>query len=436
MSDPRGGRARRAAWRAVVMTLGAVVGCAEPAPPVAPRAVASSAPSAPKPEVEAPADPPDEPTWTEHAVEGFGGRFRVSLSLTGTPTLREPAPPGGAAGSSERASLTLPIGEARPIDCHLRAARLSAVELAQSTAKLVTSQKVETKQVSVDAAGGRLVLRYTQRLSDRETGAGLGTMRVAMAIGEGETLLCSHLGGERGDAFDRTTERLFRQATGLSTATPAYVDIVRVLDPADPELDEHRLRVRTQLPAGKTFETALSLHAQARGGELLVTETTTVLELDASGEVQLATITTVDSASRRIETGLVRLGPNRYGAGIQVDGHEQRSPIVTSAPLRTELSMAPAIRRALDRAGTRGRAELAWSELGGIGRGREVSVIQSRTLRRDARTQEIVITTGDEVLRGCEVDARGALVRCAVERAGAPSPVVRERLHVGPAAMP
>jgi hypothetical protein len=279
------------------------------------------------------------------------------------------------------------------------------------------------------------VLRYAQRVTDEANRKTVGTMRVAMAVGEGETLLCTHLGGDDGVSFDRVTRGFFESAAGLATALPEYLDILRVREAgASGAKDiEHRLRVRAPLPGGKVFETALALDAAIRSGKLLVTETTTVLELDPSGEVQLASITTIDSAANRVEVGVIRLGPNRYGAGVTVAGREQTSPIVTSSPLTTELSMAPAIRSSLDRAGAGGRAKLVWSELGGLGRGREVSVIQSRELERDARTKELRVGSRDEVLRDCELDTRGVLGKCRVERAGeATSAAVRERLYATP----
>lgn len=427
-----------------------LTGCAGPAAAPHPRAAAPAlepsaevkraaegrAGASPQPEHAAAPDPSstDAAAWPEHTLHAFAGRFSARVPAERAPKLTESAAPVGARGDSERASLVVPVGEARAVDCHLRAARLSPVELSQSVAKLVEAYEVETLQASVEQLGPRLVLRYTQRVTDASKGERVGTMRVAMAVGEGESLLCTQLGGEHGGAFERVSDALFRSATGLATAAPAYLDILRVRDTSASTLEpiEHRLRVRSELPAGKTFETALALNATMNGGKLLVTETTTVLELDATGEVQLASITTIDSAANRVEVGLIRLGPKRYGAGVKVAGREQMSPIVTSSPLTTELSMAPAIRSALDRAGAGGRAKLAWSELGGLGRGREVSVIESRELERDARTKELLVRSRDEVLRDCELDARGVLVRCRVERAGAPSSVVRERLYPSP----
>ncbi len=371
--------------------------------------------------------------WREHELVGFGGRLRTKVFASSAPSIEKER--GADAEGSARATLKIPIGHARPIDCHLRAARLSAVEAVAGVAKLVEKHRTTAIQVSVSHVDERLVLRYALEVDDSNGGARVGTIRFAMAIGESDTALCTHLGGDDGTAFETSTRLLFGGLGGIAEKPAEYVDVVRVHGSTQggPQLDvEHRLRARTPASGGPAEELGVSLTASIEKGELLVTETVSGLRLDATNEVTEATIATRDSRGSAVDVGVVRRAPKSYVMRVLVGGRDQMAPVQTSSPLTTELSMAPAIRSALDRAGAGGRAKLAWSELGGLGRGREVSVIESRELERDARTKELLVRSRDEVLRDCELDARGVLVRCRVERAGAPSSVVRERLYPSP----
>jgi hypothetical protein len=359
--------------------------------------------------------------WREHEVVGFGGRLRAKVFASAKPVLeREPAPD---AEGSERASLTIPIGEGRPIDCDLRSARLSAVELVTSITKLVAKHRTTATQASVSHVDQRLVLRYALEVDDTNDGARVGTIRVAMAIGESDTAFCSHLGGDHGATFEAATAAVFRGLGDLSAQPAGHVDVVWVHSSTpggSPRDVEHRLRARSPAVGGPAEELGVSLTASIDKGELLVSETVFGARLDAASEVTEATIATLDSRGNAVDVGVVRRTPKLGGAGgasndyvlrVVVGANDQMSPARTNTPLTTELSMAPKI-AALRRARRAGKAELLWTELAPVGLDREVSVVQTRRLVAVQGGVDLFVDGSDPTRWSCTADDLGAPLLC------------------------
>lgn len=439
---------RRRCWSLGLACLAAACGGGTPAPVEAPSAAGASSSAAPEAALPrgssasvGAADPAPAATasaaaaapasdWREHELVAFGGRLRAKVFASG-PASVEREREADAEGSA-RATLKVPIGEIRAIDCHLRAARLSAVEAVAGVAKLVAEQRATAIQASVSYVGERLVLRYALEVDEPNGGARVGTIRVAMAIGESDTALCSHLGGDDGTAFEASTASLFRGLGGIAEKPADYVDIVWVhgsTQTGSPLDVEHRLRARTPASGGPAEELGVSLTASIDEGELLVTETVSGLRIDATNEVTEATIATRDSRGSSVDVGVVRRAPKSYVMRVLVGGRDQMAPVSTSSPLTTELSLTPKI-AAARRGRASGRAELRWTELLPVGLGREVSVIQTRRLVAMPGGVDLHVEGSEPARWGCTADDAGALLLCQLRAQS--SLLTRSRVHARP----
>lgn len=373
--------------------------------------------------------------WREHELVGFGGRLRTKVFASSAPSIERER--GGDAEGSARATLKIPIGHARPIDCHLRAARLSAVEAVAGVAKLVAKHRATAVEASVSHVDERLVLRYALEVDEANGGARVGTIRVAMAIGESDTALCSHLGGDDGAAFETSTGSLFRGLGGIAEKPADHVDVVWVhgaTQGGSPLDVEHRLRARSPASGGPAEELGVSLTASIEKGELLVTETVSGLRLDATNEVSEATIATRDSRGSAVDVGVVRRAPKSYVMRVLVGGRDQMAPVQTSSPLTTELSLTPKI-AAARRARQSGKAELRWTELLPVGLGREVSVIQTRRLVAASGGVDLHVEGSEPARWGCTADDAGALLVCQLRAPSAlpqPNVLTRSRVYLRP----